>query len=60
MGQEPKEAECTVEQNSYSSSSGRQWQADLEEQRVVWSSSERKVVGAVQDHLEDVPMQKWT
>ena len=31
-------------QNSSTSSSGRQWQAGLEEQRVAWSSSERKVM----------------
>ena len=38
-------------QNSSTSSSGRQWQEGLEEQRVAWSSSERKVMGAVQDYL---------
>ena len=32
--------------------SGRQWQAGLEEQRVAWSSSERKVMGAVENFLE--------
>ena len=39
-------------QNSSASSSERQWQAGLEEQRVAWSSSERKVVAAMQDYLE--------
>ena len=39
-------------QNSSTSSSGRQWQAGLEEQRVAWSSSERKVMGAGEDYLE--------
>ena len=39
-------------QNLSSSSSGRQWQAGLEEQRVAWSSSERNVTGAVEDYLE--------
>ena len=39
-------------QNSSTSSRGRQWQAGLEEQRVAWSSSERKVLGAVEDYLE--------
>ena len=38
--------------NSSSSSKGRQRQAGLEEQRVAWSSSERKVVGAVEGYLE--------
>ena len=39
-------------QNSSSSSNGRQRQAGLEEQRVAWSSSERKVMGAAEDYLE--------
>ena len=39
-------------QNSSTSSSGRQWQAALEEQRFAWSSSERKVMGAVEDYLD--------
>ena len=39
-------------QNSSSSSNGRQRQAGLEGQRVAWSSSERKVMGTVEDHLE--------
>ena len=38
--------------NSSSSSSGRQWQAGVEDQRATWSSSERKVTGAVKDDLE--------
>ena len=46
-------------QNSSTSLSGRQWQAGLEE-RVAWSSSDRKVMGAVEDHLENMPIQKWT
>ena len=40
------------QKNSSSSTSGRQWQAGLEEQRVAWSSSERKVIEAVADCLE--------
>ena len=48
-------------QNSSSSSNERQWQVGLEEQRVAWSSSERKVMGAVQDYLgKKVPTSKWT
>ena len=39
-------------QNSSASLSGRQWQADLKEQRVAWSSSERKVIRAVEEYLE--------
>ena len=39
-------------QNSSSLSSGRQWQVGREEQRVAWSSSERKVIGALEDYLE--------
>ena len=38
--------------NSSSSSNGRQRQAGLKEQRVSWSSSERKVISAVEDYLE--------
>ena len=45
-------------QNSSASSCGRQWQAGLEEQRVAWSASERKVIGVVEDFLENVPRQK--
>ena len=47
-------------QNSSTSSSGREWQAGLEEQRFAWSSSEGKVMGAVEDYLENVPIRKWT
>ena len=62
MGRAPKRAECaeelrsvqlTWQHNSSSSTSGRQWEADLEEQRVAWSSSERKVMAAVEDYLEN-------
>ena len=42
----------TWKQKSSSSSSGRQWQASLEEQRVAGSSSERKVIRAVEDYPE--------
>ena len=40
------------QRNSSSSSSGRQWQAGVEERRVAWRLSERKVIGAVEDYLE--------
>ena len=33
-----------LQQISFSSTNERQWQADLEEQRSIWSSQERKVV----------------
>ena len=39
-------------QSSSTSSSGRQWEEGLEEQRVAWSSSDRKVMGAVEDDLD--------
>ena len=39
--------------NSSASSSGRQWQAGLEEQRVGWSSVERRVMEAAEDYLEN-------
>ena len=35
-----RNAQPTWQQNSSSSTGGRQWQAGLEEQRVAWSSSE--------------------
>ena len=40
-----------LQQKSFSSTNERQWQADLEEQRSVWSSPE-KVPVALEDHLE--------
>ena len=48
---ELRSVQPTLQQNSSSSSSGRQWQAGLEEQRIVWNSSERKVTAAVADYL---------
>ena len=48
----PKEAERTVAAKFVRLSSERQWQEGLEEQRVGWSSLERKVMGAVEDYLE--------
>ena len=39
--------------NSSSASNERQWQVGLEEQRCAWSSSERKVMEAVEDNLEN-------
>ena len=47
----PRRLDAPWRQNSSSSSSGRQWQAGLEGQRVAWSSSERKVIGAVEGCL---------
>ena len=41
-----------LQQNLFSSANERQWQADLEEQRSVWSSPERKVIAAREDFLE--------
>ena len=40
-------------QNSSASSSERQWQEGLEEQRFGWSSLERRVMGAVENYLEN-------
>ena len=40
--EELRSVQPTWQQNSSSSTSGRQWQAGLEEQCVAWSSSERK------------------
>ena len=41
-----------LQQISFSSTNERQWQADLEEQRSIWSSQERKVIAAVENYLE--------
>ena len=40
-------------ESSSSSSIERQWQAEVEEQRCEWSPSERKVMGAVENYLEN-------
>ena len=40
-------------QSSSSSSNERQWQVGTEEQRCEWSPSERKVMGAVENFLEN-------
>ena len=40
-------------QNSSASSSEGQWQEGLEEQRVGWSSLDRKVTGAVENYMEN-------
>ena len=53
MGQAPKEAERTVGTKFVRFFSERQWQEDLEEQRVGWSSLERKVTGAMENNLEN-------
>ena len=42
----------TRQQNSFSSVSERQWQADLDEQHDGWSYSERRVIAAKEDYLE--------
>ena len=31
----------------------------MEEQRCEWSPSERKVMGAVENYLENAPISKW-
>ena len=41
-----------LQQNSFSSMSERQWQADLDEQHDGWSCSERRVIAAMEDYLE--------
>ena len=50
--EELRTVQLTWQQNSSSSTSGRQWEPGLEEQRVAWSSSERKVIEAVEDYLD--------
>ena len=47
-----RSVQLTWQQNSSSSTSGRKRQAGLEEQRGVWSLSERKVIAAMEDYLE--------
>ena len=42
----------TLQQNSFSSVSERQWQADLDEQRDGWSLLEKRVIAAMEDYLE--------
>ena len=40
-------------ESSSSSSNERQWQVGTEEQRCEWSPSERMVMGAVENYLEN-------
>ena len=40
--EEPRITPLKLRQNSFSSTSGRQWQADLEEQRGTWEQSRKK------------------
>ena len=42
----------TLQQNSFSSVSEKQWQADLDEQHDGWSFSERRVIAAMENYLE--------
>ena len=49
--EELRSAQPTLQQNS-SSTSGRQWQADLDEQHDSWSYSERRVIAPMEDYLE--------
>ena len=42
----------TLQQNSFSSMSEKQWQADLDEQHDSWSYSERRVIAAMENYLE--------
>ena len=51
MGQAPKKA-APWRQNS-SASSERQWQEGVEQRRVGWGSLERRVMGAVENDLEN-------
>ena len=41
-----------LQRNSFSSTNERQRQADLEEQRSIWSSQERKVIAAMEHYNE--------
>ena len=52
LSAQKEELRRTLQQNSFSSTIGRQWQANLEEQRGVWSFPERKVIAAMEDYLE--------
>ena len=50
--EEPRRVPLTLQQNSFSSMTERQWQADLDEQHDGWSFSERRVAAAMEDDLE--------
>ena len=52
MGKAPKEAERTVATNFVFFIEWTTVASGQEEQRVAWRSSERKVMGAVEDYLE--------
>ena len=42
----------TTQQISFSSTDGSQWQADLEAQRSIWSTRERRVIAATENYLD--------
>ena len=42
----------TPQQNSHSSADERQWQADMEAQRSIWSTRERTVIAGMENHLD--------
>ena len=42
----------TPQQFSRSSTDERQWQADLEAQRSIWSTRERMVISGLENYLE--------
>ena len=48
----PRRMPLTLQQNSFSLMSERQWQADLDEQHDGWSFSERTVLAAREGYLE--------
>ena len=50
--EETRRMPLTLQQNSFSLMSERQWQADLDEKHDGCSYSERRVIAAIEDHLE--------
>ena len=52
QNEELRRTPIMLQQNSFSSMSERQWQADLDEQRDGWSFMETMVISATEDCLE--------
>ena len=50
--EELRRVPLTLQHNSFSSVSERQWQAYLDEQHDCWCFSERRVIAAMEDNLE--------
>ena len=52
LGRQKKKNAAHAAAKSCSSTNERQWQADLEEQRSIWSRQERKVADAMGNYME--------